>query len=175
MNFKVVERPRAEPVSLTEIRKYLRIDNAEDDLLLENLITVARSYCENYQHRDYMTQTLEITASARSIELPRSEELQMIQRVKINGSIIPKEWYKVKQDLLTVVKLEVLTNRPVAVCYVTGVDDPVNVPAEVKQAICLLVAHWYENRIAVTIESATPKALPLGIKALLDMGRVISL
>lgn len=175
MNFRLVERPRAEPVSLDEIRNYLRIDGNESDLLLESLITVARSYCENYQHRAYMTQTLELTTSGYLFELPRSEELQKIESIKINDAVIPEEWYTVWPGLLAVVELNALTEKPVIIRYVTGVDAAAAVPAEVKQAICLLVSHWYENRIAVTTESAAPKELPFGVKTLLDMGRVVSL
>lgn len=175
MNFRIVERPRAEPVSLDEIRSYLRVDDDENDLLLESLITVARSYCENYQRRAYMSQTLELTASGHLFELPRSEELQKIESIKIDGVIIPEEWYAVMPCLLAVVELNVLTDKPVVIRYVTGVDDAAAVPAEVKQAICLLVSHWYENRIAVMTEGTAPKELPLGVKALLDMGRVVSL
>lgn len=174
MNFRIVDRPRAEPVSLDEIRCYLRVDSNDDDLLLGSLITVARSYCENYQRRAYMMQTLELTTDKCLIELPRSEELQRIEWVEINGEIIPDDWYTVKRCLLAIVELNVLTDKPVTVRYVTGVESAEAVQAEVKQAICLLVSHWYENRIAV-ITDAAPKELSLGVKALLDMGRVISL
>ena len=37
-----------EPVSLQEVKTYLRIDGEEEDSLLAGLIPVAREHCENY-------------------------------------------------------------------------------------------------------------------------------
>lgn len=36
------------PVSLLEVKTYLRIDGEEEDVLLAALIPVAREHCENY-------------------------------------------------------------------------------------------------------------------------------
>ena len=38
----------AEPVTLAEIKTYLRIDGGEEDTLLAALIPIAREHCENY-------------------------------------------------------------------------------------------------------------------------------
>ena len=37
-----------EPVTLTEVKEYLRIDGEEENILLATLIAVATSHCENY-------------------------------------------------------------------------------------------------------------------------------
>ena len=37
-----------EPVTLTEVKEYLRIDGEEENILLATLITVAKSHCEDY-------------------------------------------------------------------------------------------------------------------------------
>nr|DAK02369.1 MAG TPA: Head Tail Connector Protein [Caudoviricetes sp.] len=175
MNFKVIERPRAEPVNEKDMKTYLRLDSDDDIALVKDLITVARSYCENYQHRAYMTQTIELTANARVIELPRSEELQKVTAVEINGEVIPEAWYQIKPGLVATVELDVLTDSIVTVRYITGVELAEDVPEEVKQAIRLLVTHWYENRIAVSFANTIPREVPFAVKSLLDMGRVISL
>ena len=38
----------AEPVTLVEIKEYLRIDSEEEDTLLAGLLLAAKEHCENY-------------------------------------------------------------------------------------------------------------------------------
>jgi uncharacterized phiE125 gp8 family phage protein len=42
-----------------------------------------------------------------------------------------------------------------------------SVPASLRQALLLLVAHWYENREPVLSSGAVPKELPLAVESLL--------
>lgn len=37
-----------EPLTLTEIKEYLRIDSEEEDTLLAGLLLAAKEHCENY-------------------------------------------------------------------------------------------------------------------------------
>ena len=39
--------PMTEPVSLEEAKVHLRVDGHDEDLLIESLISAARSYCED--------------------------------------------------------------------------------------------------------------------------------
>ena len=50
-------------------------------------------------------------------------------------------------------------------------DDPEDVPQGYKQAMLLLVGHWYENREAVISTGAIPKGLSLAVDALLMVDR----
>ena len=60
-NLTLVTPPATEPLSLAEVKPYLKIDDeTDDDIYISSLITVAREYCEEYQHRAYITQTWEI-------------------------------------------------------------------------------------------------------------------
>jgi hypothetical protein len=52
--------PTTEPLSLIEAKEHLRIDSNQEDGLLQNLIAAARGYCETFQNRSYLTQTLEL-------------------------------------------------------------------------------------------------------------------
>ena len=46
---------------------------------------------------------------------------------------------------------------------------------QVKLAIRMLVAHWFENRTAVSFSNAVPREVPLAVKALLEPGRIMTL
>jgi uncharacterized phiE125 gp8 family phage protein len=62
-NLTLVTPPAIEPLSLQEVKPYLRLDDVSDtsdDIYISSLITVAREYCEEYQHRAYITQTWEL-------------------------------------------------------------------------------------------------------------------
>lgn len=49
--------PVAEPVSLAEAKQFLRVDYADDDVLITSLITAAREFCEDWTHRAFYNQT----------------------------------------------------------------------------------------------------------------------
>lgn len=60
MSLKVITPPASEPLSADEAKKYLRIDGTDDDTIITSLITQAREWCEDYQGKKFITQTLEL-------------------------------------------------------------------------------------------------------------------
>ena len=76
-----------EPVTLTEVKEYLRIDGEEGNILLATLIAVAKSHCEDY---------LQASLSA---EIPSPVKQAMILLIghfyeQRAGEDIPKVVYK---------------------------------------------------------------------------------
>lgn len=59
MEIKIITPPATEPMTLDEAKHYLRISGTDDDTLIPGWIIQARKYCEGYQKRKYITQTLE--------------------------------------------------------------------------------------------------------------------
>lgn len=57
---KVSVEPAVEPVGLTEMRDYLRIDVTDEDALLQGLIRGARRHLEEQYDRAFITQTLQL-------------------------------------------------------------------------------------------------------------------
>lgn len=180
MRLKVVTQPTAEPVSVAEVTAFMRLnDNDANEQYLKDLISVARAYCEDYQKRAYMTQTLEVLydvegmASPWRLELPRSEELQSVETVNVDG--VAATGYSIYEDLLTrIVMVGSDTTKTVKITYKTGHDSASDVDIKVKHAIKMLTTHYYENRIAVS-DNAKLQEVPLGVKSLLNSGRVITI
>jgi uncharacterized phiE125 gp8 family phage protein len=56
----MITQPAAEPLTLEEAKRYLKIDESDEDLIITSLIKQAREYCEGQQNRKYITQTLEL-------------------------------------------------------------------------------------------------------------------
>jgi uncharacterized phiE125 gp8 family phage protein len=61
MGMTLVTSPVAEPVSLSDARAHLRIDDTTADASLIGYITAARQWCEGYTRRVFARQTWEFT------------------------------------------------------------------------------------------------------------------
>ena len=53
--------PATEPITLTEAKLWLKVDDSTDDDLITALIIAARQACEDYTHRSLITQTWQMT------------------------------------------------------------------------------------------------------------------
>ena len=56
--FKVTTAPTAEPLSLQEVKEYLRVDDATDERVVQPLIIAARQFAEEHMNRALMQQTI---------------------------------------------------------------------------------------------------------------------
>ena len=56
--FKVTTEPTAEPLSLQEVKEYLRVDDATDERVVQPLIIAARQFAEEHMNRALMQQTI---------------------------------------------------------------------------------------------------------------------
>lgn len=90
MTDRLVTAPAVEPISLDELKIFLREELVDptpsQDLLLEELIVGCREYVENYCNRALVTQTREVTFpwfpnENGPIELPKAQ-LQSITSIK---------------------------------------------------------------------------------------------
>lgn len=61
-NDRVTTQPTHEPVTLEEVKTFLRVSHGGDDALLTTTIKAARLWLEDYQGRAFITQTRTVTA-----------------------------------------------------------------------------------------------------------------
>jgi len=182
LHWQIKTAPAVEPITQTQAKLNLRVDCTADDDLITALIVAARQWCEDYEGRAYITQT--ITAKMDylpdEIILPQPK-LQSITSIKYYDTAgdeqtladtlydvdifrepgrITKTYnenYPATRDIINGVSIE----------YKAGYGDAsTDVPQRTIQAIYLLVSHLYGNRIAVT--DMKMSELPLGVKALLN-------
>lgn len=89
MDWKVTTKPAAEPLHLTEVKKHLRVDTADDDDLITALIRAARQWCEGFQNRNYVLATIggKLDAFTNRVSLPGPplQEVASIEYVDIAG------------------------------------------------------------------------------------------
>ncbi|MFK7695400.1 head-tail connector protein [Paenibacillus sp. HJGM_3] len=179
MPTRVITPPAVEPVTLAEVKAHLRIDFTDDDVYLSALISAARDYAEGFQHRSLVPQTLEYTDHCFSpvVRLRRGPvtEIVSVSYTAIDGSeqtITPADYTLTSNDELipkygTYWPLTIGYGDAVRIRYKAGYTD---VPCATKQAMLLLIGHWYENRESVTV-GRTAVELPLAATSLLWMDR----
>jgi uncharacterized phiE125 gp8 family phage protein len=164
--------------------------SVEDDLI-ESLITTAREDCESFQNRVYITQTWELWLdefpSKDFIEIPLPP-LQSISSIKYYDTDDTEATFS-SDNYFVDVKSEpgrVVLNhgeswpsttlRPangVCVTFVAGYGDADDVPKAVKQAILLLIGHYYENREAVLTSGMNAVAVSMAVESLLWKKRIL--
>jgi len=190
MALKLITGPTVEPVTLEEAKTHLRVDITDDDNLITALIKTAREYCENFQNKAYYTQTWELVLdkfpAENYIKIPKPP-LQSVTSViyKDNeGTETTLDASKYIADTDSEPGRIVLaygeswpsfTPYPVGavrIRFTTGHDDISKVPQMVKQAMLLLIGHWYENREA-SVTGAISREVEFAVHALLWPERVV--
>lgn len=175
--------PATEPISLQEAKLYLRVDANDEDTLIAGLITVAREYVERITGRALITQTwqqvLDRFPSVFALPKPPLRAVVSIAYKTEDGltHVIPATDYVVDaaSEPARIVPAPGLawpsdTLYPVGgvvVEFEAGYGDAADVPIPIKQAILLLVGHFYEHREAVIVGS-NATLLPFAVAALLS-------
>ena len=153
-----------EPVTVDEAMAYLRVTDDEERQQVGRMIKSARQEIENYTGRALLEQTWKLTLSewpdSDTIELWRSP-LASVTHVKYypeSGAAqatLAADTYRVatgpNPGLIVLDDEESwpdLDVRPdaVEVTFVAGVADPDDVPADLVDALLLILAERYENR-----------------------------
>jgi uncharacterized phiE125 gp8 family phage protein len=179
--------PAGEPVALDAMKAFLRVETADEDDIVAALIAGARVHVENWTRRALMTQTWRVVLhlwpeEGRVAVVPAP--LQSLTAARIYAadstthSIDAQAFVPALADSWLVFTPGTLPapGRPMAgieLDVVVGYGDASAVPEPFKQAIRLLVAHWYENRALLAERSNA--VLPQTVAAVLAPYRVLSL
>jgi uncharacterized phiE125 gp8 family phage protein len=156
--------PAAEPVALTEAKAHLRVDAAAEDTLIASLIVTARLHVEAAMGLALLTQSWSWLRDAwppgPTLELPL-RPVQSIAAVRVydeagvaatldpgtyllDGAATPPRL--IRQGALAWPKPGRTANG-IEIAFTAGYGNAAaDVPAPIRQAILLLVAHWYEHR-----------------------------
>lgn len=167
--------PASEPVSLAAAKKHLRVaaaDTSEDADVIQPSISAAREYCENITGAALASETITAAycdvASGDALTLPRQPIASITSIIADGRELEADEDYKVS-TLQGMIKL--LTKDPYEEIVVTYQTGSVTLPFTVRQAMLLLIAHWYDNREAVIIGSVTSVKLAKAVDDLLNQNK----
>lgn len=181
--------PAVEPLTLAEAKEYLRVETDDDDDVIAALIAGARAHVEAQTRRGLITQTWRLVRD----RWPEEGRLQVLPAPP--RSVIAARYYDEDGGthaidtgafvLDTASSLLAFPpwSMPAPGRATAGIeidlsigygDAAADVPAPLRQAIRMLVAHWYENRGLVA--AGQPVAmLPAAVSALVAPFRMLAL
>lgn len=182
--------PTDEPVEVADILAHCRIDATDEDApYIASLIGTARRWVEQITGRQLITSTRTMSLDAfpcGEIRLPGSP-VQSITSITYTDSAGDAQTWAADQyqaDLISVPArvapaygvvypgTQTGVYNAVTITYVAGYGDAkTDVPQDIRHAIMLLVAHWYENREPVNIGNIVSD-IPMGAQFLLAPYRI---
>lgn len=185
---RLTTAPTVEPVTLTETKMHLRLATTEaaaaaytaEDNLLTGLIAAARQYAENLTRRAFINQTWTgyLANWPAVLRLPYPP-LSSVTSITVEGTAFTAFTASKDGTLKPGTNWPVIsaaaTSDPIVIVWVAGYGAAAaNVPGPIKQAILLLIGHYYANREA-TVPGVSIITTPLAVDALLNPYRWIEL
>ncbi len=196
MALKLIEPPLEEPVSLAEVKAFIKIETDREDDLLRRLIKTARQSVEAYTGRALIEQTWQFSLNAgycaemsdggyltgirsrgeKGIELPRSPFIALKRNPVLNETYGIREIKDYRLDTSGRTArihfgptLEGLTSGKgvVEIEYTVGYGKKAeDVPEPLRQAVLMMVSELFENRVGSNDNQGMP---PLLNQAVVDL------
>jgi len=187
--------PAVEPVTLAEAKAHLRVDTSDDDAYVQNLVTSAREWCEQYLdrtlvHTQWVMRFDKFPDSGiEPVELPRPPMVMSGTATAVTVTFTQEAGptstystaeYRVDRNATPGAILPIYgstwtphrqDDNAISVTWWAGYGATgSSVPAAIRHAILMLVGHWYEFRTSVLTGSIS-KEVEFGVKSLLDSQR----
>jgi len=181
--------PAAEPLSLEETKTFLRVENNDDDPLIAALITAARMHIETQAQAALVTQRWRMVFACWprhgriAVRPGPLKALTAVRVLDFHGNAQTLDTQGFVPDPGASALAFIPWAVPVPGRIAAGIeldvtvgfgDAATDVPEPLRQAMRLLVAHWYENRGLVAAGSQTAM-LPSTVAALVAPYRMLSL
>lgn len=184
----VVTPAAAEPITLSDAKAHLRVDHNDEDTLIDGLIAAARRYAEGYTRRALAAQVVDVfydgfpACSPFDLPMPPVQSIDEVAYMAPSDdeeTTLEADTYVVDTDAQPArVGLAASASWPatddriktVRIRLTVGPGEGEGIPETIRQAMLLLIGHWYENREEVTLgERAAPVSTPRTVSALLAM------
>jgi uncharacterized phiE125 gp8 family phage protein len=182
MKFTVADNPLGtDIISLVDMKEFLRVDHTDEDTTISEIITSAAIAVQDYTGRVFVSTTYTLNLDYfHNTEIPA--EIGSVTSVTYYDSAnaqqtldASKYYYDASREPARIAFLDppsTFDDRFNAVTITGGMGKQAIPP--IKHAIKMLAAHYYENRRAVIVGVKASK-IPLGIEAILNPYRIISL
>lgn len=186
MILRVLEPPQQEPLTLAEVKTFLRVDHDVDDPDILAMIRAAREQAELFQGREVARKRLEMILDSWPRRGPIMTPAPLVQVEDIRYRITDGSWitlpsaeYLVAEDAEPG-EIHPRSGWPADALWPAGAVSvrmvcgwlPDEVPEHIRQGMKLLITSWYENRTGYRFGTILSE-IPLGITALLSAGRLV--
>jgi len=186
--------PTVEPITLAEVKEYARVTASDDDDTITRLVAVARDYVERIAGRSLLDQTWALSldafpAGAGAIELamPPVSAITSVTYTDTDGAgqTVSGSDYELDSTAWVPSIRPVyggswpgarLEPGSVVVTYVAGYGSASSdIPEHLRQAVFLIVNHWFEERQVLTNAGAISLSRDVGlsVSSLLNIDRVL--
>jgi uncharacterized phiE125 gp8 family phage protein len=188
--------PAVEPVTLAEAKAHLRVDTSDDDSYIQNLVSSAREWVENYLdrtliHTQWVMRFDKFPDSGiEPVELPRppmvasgtatAVTVTFTQEAGPTSTYSTAE-YRVDRNATPGAILPIYgstwtphrqDDNAISVTWWAGYGATgASVPAAIRHAILMLVGHWYDGARSGVVVGSISKEVEFGVKSLLDSQR----
>lgn len=188
MSSLLLTAPAVEPLSLTEAKAFLRVEHSADDELIAALAAGSRIHVETQTRRALITQSWRIVIDCwpEDGRLPvRPAPLQDVTAARVydfdgHARMLDTQAFVLDPAGATLAFAPWALPQPgrlaagIELDVTVGYGDAaIDVPEPLRQAIRLLVGHWYENRGLAALGTVT--VLPGTVAALIAPYRMVSL
>lgn len=163
MKFKLITAQTDWAVTLADVKAHLRVDSTDDEDYIQNLIYAAQAQIsEDYDlslnaetWEAYLDKfpngTIELdfwpVASITSVKYTDEDETeQTVSTSYYSTDVTGKPARIVPNSGYTWPETHDSTANAVQIRFTTGFTSPAVIPADIKQAMYLIIADWYDNR-----------------------------
>ncbi|MDX2259413.1 MAG: head-tail connector protein [Hyphomicrobiaceae bacterium] len=189
MALVLVGGPAVEPVSLAQVKAHLRLDGDSEDLLVASLILTSRLHIEAALGLALVSQQWRLVLH----DWPRGGEVRLplrpiadVSEIRVKDAagvpavLAPASYVAdLAGNAPRIVSAGAALPRPGRIAAGIKIDlmagygpEPDDVPAPIRHALLLLVAHWYEHRDPIEI-GAQDAVIPDAVSQLLKPFRSV--
>lgn len=176
-SFSVTTAPTTEPITVSELKEFARIDTSAEDTILGYYITSARQACEHYLGRALITQTIRMRmdywpGEVIELLLPPLQSVSAVVTIDEDDSTTTfssSNYFIDTNDMFGKLIIKNGAEYPVnsdrfyggyQITYIAGYgDDATDVPRAIRDALLMWATDIYESRAIRT--EPPPQAMPL--------------
>ena len=185
---RVTAGPETEPLSLEDVKLFLKVDTDADDSFINSLIISARTYAEGYLNRRLITQTLDEILDYWPLfpHLLRQGPFRSLESIRYYDEYQAEGLWDASNYFFDAgsgrIALTEDGDTPdatlrdmaaVRITYVSGFgSSPDEIPRPILDAMMIYVAHLYRNREPY-VKGTIVSEIPFSMTALLDPFREV--
>lgn len=171
-------------ISLADIKEFLRVDHDDEDTTIGALLDTAVAHVSDYTNRSFLTGGEAVfwlnrwrPAALAFGPIKSITHVKYYDTAGVLQTLSTDKWYlDGVKDNTTIIyfhdvpDLEEYNAKPVQITATVGSTPTPNI----KHAVRMLCAHWYENRRAV-VTGTVATQIPMAVESLLNCERILDL